>query len=242
MEIELDHRTALEVAVDAMLTIFDSHVLIGDGVGLMTFNSVQTELIQVQTVQDDAHKARVRRILHAARNGPRGGTMMYTAMRSVVQSLGQHAVNGDTWIICLTDGMTFDTDDGLPQQLQNSNLHLIVLGVNLDAKYEEMMRVLCRKYRQVHDEANKGFFIGSSNDVAGIEKAFGTIASQIPVSQTFEMKGKLTDSECRVKLNRHMPDFISDNKLLASFWVHFLYRRVSVFDSNDDFNYNQVSG
>lgn len=67
-----------------------------------------------------------------------------------------------------------------------------------------------------------------------------TILSGIPVSQTFELDGTMSEEECRAKLDEYRPDFIDPrNKLLYSFWVNFLYRRVSVFDQNDEFNYNE---
>lgn len=102
------------------------------------------------------------------------------------------------------------------------------------------MRNLCDKYRQPRSPSNKGFFLRTSADMSAIEDAFRQVAARIPVSQTFELDGTMSDEECRAKLEEHRPDFISpENKLLCSFWVNFLFRRISVFDQNEDFNYNE---
>lgn len=166
---------------------------------------------------------------------------MYGALHYVVDSLERNDVDGDTWIICLTDGASADSNIHLIPKLQSSSndLHISLVGINLQPRIYHDMTELCQKY-QHGNEHNKGFFIPTSANIAAIEQAFRQVASRIPVSQTFELDGIMSDAECRVKLDEHRPNFIHpSNKLLFSFWVKYIYRRCQVFDENEDFNYNE---
>lgn len=209
---------------------------------MIRFNHDFEELIQLQRVEDVGQRNRLRNIIHAARNFPRGSTEMFKALSHAVTSLGRNSsADGDSWIICITDGQSWDSNEYLRQQLQASpnNLHIGLIGVNLDQGIYADMGDLCNKY-QTKNPFNKGFFLPTSANMHAIEEAFSQLASRIPVSQTFELDGILTDGECRSKLDDHRPEFICpSNKLLFSFWVNFLYRRVKVFDQNTDFNYNE---
>ncbi|KAL7555253.1 hypothetical protein ACHAWF_018911 [Thalassiosira exigua] len=244
MEIDLGGRNSLEVAADCMMSIFDSHVQMMDHVGLMRFNHQYEVLIPLQQVENDDQRGRLRNAMVAARNNPRGSTHMYTALSQAVDSLSRNSdvVAGDSWIVCLTDGQSWDSNAHLVHQLQNSadNLHIIVVGVNLDEELNDGMEQLCNKYQLGRNPRNKGFFVPTSANMQAIEGAFTRVAAQIPVSQTFELDGIMSELECRSKLEEHRPDFLDPrNKLLYSFWVNFLYRRVSVFDHNQDFNFNE---
>ena len=100
------------------------------------------------------------------------------------------------------------------------------------------MRVLCRKF-----DANdtQGLFIASEAEVGSLNEAFAKVASRIPVSHTFELDGVLSDSDCRSWMNEYLPDSIpKDDMLSRKFWIEFLYRRVKVFDQNEEFNYNET--
>ena len=167
---------------------------------------------------------------------------MFRALSHVVSSLSSAICNyEESWIICLTDGQSWDSNVDLKQQLQASptNMHIGLIGVNLDSNINRDMEDLCRKY-QPESQRNKGFFLPTSANMKAIEQAFGQVAARIPVSQTFELDGIMSDQECLEKLDAHRPEFIHpSNKLLFSFWVHYLHRRCSVFDQNDDFNYNE---
>lgn len=243
MSAVLGDRTSLEVAVDSMLSIFDSHLQLGDSLGLVTFNSNPELLIQFQQISSEETQHELRAIMNEARRRLGGGTDMYAALSTVLANIPSNS-SQDTWVICLTDGETSNQNlPALSRQLYDSreSLHVIVVGVNLRAKYADTMVQLCDKFHNPAQQENKGFFLPTSNDVAAIEGSFNTVAARIPVSQTFELhKGRMNDDECRAKLIEHMPCFVRENKLLSKFWVRFLYRRVSVFDSNEDFNYNQV--
>ena len=267
-------RNALQVAADSMLRIYDSHVQLMDVstiiilnllpislhfemirltlllffskyVGLIRFNHMFEELIPLHQVQDENQRHRLRNTMHAARNNPCGSTEMYKALSHTIDSLRRcSGSGGDAYIVCLTDGQSFDNDNikaDLERQLRDSpnNLHVILIGVNLDPILNIEMENLCNKY-QHRNHRNKGFFLPTSMDMTAIEDAFREVAARIPVSETFELDGIMSDEECRAKLEEHRPEFIGpSNKLLYSFWVKFLYRRVSVFDANEDFNYNE---
>ena len=168
---------------------------------------------------------------------------MFRALSHVVNSLiSTNCTYEESWIICLTDGQSWDSNIVLKQELQASptNMHIGLIGVNLESEINCAMEDLCRKY-QPESKHNKGFFLPTSANMMAIEQAFGQVAARIPVSQTFELvEGIMSDQECLEMLEKYRPEFIHpSNKLLFSFWVHYLYRRCSVFDQNDDFNYNE---
>ena len=210
--------------------------------GLIRFNHKYQELIPLQQVTSENQRRSLRKAMHAARHNPRGSTHMFHALCHVVTALTRNDnAGGDTWIICLTDGQSWDSSAALIPQLQASpnNLHISLIGVNLDPQINTDMEMLCRKY-QTENRHNKGFFLPTSADMIEIEQAFNQVAARIPVSQTFELDGIMSDAECRAKLEEHRPNFIQpDNKILFSFWVKYLYRRCRVFDDNEDFNYNE---
>lgn len=176
---------------------------------------------------------------------PCGGTNMYTSLRRGLDSVNNRTRgrDEDVWIVCLTDGDSHDGPNLIREQLRNSpdNLHMILIGANLDSSLHQDMRDLCNKYHAVQRPNNKGSFLPTALDINGIEGAFDEVASRIPVSQTFELDGAMSDDQCREWLDRYRPGFISpENKLVYSFWVSFIYRRVSVFDASEDFNYNET--
>ena len=210
--------------------------------GLIRFNHNFQELIPLQQVTNENQRRSLRKAMHAARHNPCGSTHMFHALCHVVNALTRNNIaGGDTWIICLTDGQSWDSNAALIPLLQASpnNLHISLVGVNLDHQINRDMEILCRKY-QTENRHNKGFFLPTSADMIAIEQAFNQVAARIPVSQTFELDGIMSDAECRAKLEEHRPNFIPpDNKILFSFWVKYLYRRCKVFDENEDFNYNE---
>lgn len=199
-------------------------------------------MIPLQQVSSPDQRNSLRNAMYAARHNADGGTAMFGALNYVVDSLESHRyTDGDTWIVCLTDGESADSNHVLAPKLQASpnNLHISLVGVNLHHRMYQNMTALCSKY-QVDNQHNKGFFIPTTANVTAIQEAFGQVAARIPVSQTFELDGKMSDEECRQKLEEHRPDFIHrSNKLLYAFWVRYLYRRCKVFDENEEFNYNE---
>jgi hypothetical protein len=164
---------------------------------------------------------------------------MYHALQYAVSSV-PFSEDQESWIVCLTDGATADSDHLLRQTLSQSHsrLHLVVIGVNLHASYEAQMRLLCSKY--MTDQRTKGFFVSTSATLAALNQAFQTVASRIPVSRTFELDGRLSDEDCRTLLKKFSPQSLpKGDMLLQKFWIRFLYRRVKVFDENESFNYNE---
>jgi len=129
--------------------------------------------------------------------GPDGGTNMYSALRRVLESVcnSTRGQNGDVWILCLTDGVTADSHDIIREQLRHSpdNLHVILIGVGLEDRYHQAMRDLCNKYQTVNQPNNKGIFLPTALDINGIEATFNEVASRIPVSQTFQLDGAMSD-------------------------------------------------
>jgi len=167
--------------------------------------------------------------------------MMYSALNSAVLSTqGSLSNDVETWIICLTDGESHDNRTYCENALQQSsdNLHIIVIGVGLGSHLHNEMRSLCNKYQP--NPNTKGFFVPTGSDLNSFRGAFQTVASRIPVSQTFELDGRVTDHECQSLINKHIPNYVEQcNMLFRRFWIQFLFRRVKVLDENDDFNYNE---
>jgi hypothetical protein len=170
-----------------------------------------------------------------------GGTNMFTALSVALASIQSRDQSVETWIVCLTDGASADTDQLFRAQLTGTpaNLHLIVVGVNLTHNLENHMRLICGKYEAAVQ--TKGFFVRAEPNAPGIDRAFEVVKSRIPVSQTFERDGVLSDDECRRYMRDFLPDFVDHADMISqSFWVSFLYRRVKVLDDNQSFNYNET--
>jgi len=229
----------LNAAIENALRLFDSHVHIGDRFGVTMFDHRVYVAIPVQEIGSDQQKQVVRDTLNQLRTGHGGGTNLYGALHQTLISAHGASGIGDTWAVCLTDGASCTSSE---PQLRDylgqtaDNVRIIVVGVNLNGRLEERMQLLCGKYRG----CESGFFVPSGGTLADLNAAFATVASRIPVSQTFELfDGVLTDDECRGFLRRYTSSFLdADDKLLLNFWIRFLYRRVKVFDMNTDFNEN----
>jgi hypothetical protein len=168
---------------------------------------------------------------------------MYQALSYVLQSLSGRDQSFESWVVCLTDGQTGDQDNLFRPQLMATpmNLHIVVVGINLHRNYKQYLRVMCRKYAHTAVTETKGFFVRSDGTTAGIDGAFDVVKSKIPVSETFDRDGVLSDEECRNYITRYLPASVaSEDMILQSFWIRFLYRRVKVFDQNESFNYNET--
>ena len=233
-------RTAFQVALDNALNIFDTHIHVGDSFGTIIFSSTSLVQVQLQVVQDNVHMQRMRDEL---RSSPfaQGGTEMYVALNRAMREFQGFGNNeGQSWIVCLTDGQSSASERSiLEQSLINSSpdLHLMIVGVNLVAQYENHLRDMCSKFGRVDTQ---GAFIPSQANADAMDNAFGQVADRIPVSETFELDGLLTDQDCWKFMSRYLPDIVQlDDMLRRKFWIEFLYRRVKVFDKNEDFNYNE---
>lgn len=167
---------------------------------------------------------------------------MYGALRDAFASIAVADARLETWVVCLTDGASGDREDLLRPYLENSreNVHLTIVGVNLHPQIETHMQRLCNKYERRQQEPCKGFFVHSDANIRSMNSAFDTVSRSLPVSQTFELDGAVTDDQCRFFLDKYAPSFVNqDDMLLMTFWVQFIYRRVKVFDENESFNYNE---
>jgi hypothetical protein len=172
-----------------------------------------------------------------------GGTAMYQALSNVLHSLSGRDQSIESWVVCLTDGQTGDQDTFFRPQLMATpvNLHVVVVGINLHQNYEQSLSAMCDKYAHAGVTETKGFFVRSDGTTAGIDGAFDVVKSKIPVSQTFDRDGALSDVECRNYIARYLPSSVApEDMILQSFWIRFLYRRVKVFDQNESFNYNET--
>ena len=168
-----------------------------------------------------------------------GGTSMYSALHYSLQVLSENELKVDsTWVVCLTDGISDNKEFNELRRsllLSSPTLHLILIGVNLDRNYSQQMRNLCSKFEANDD---KGVFLETQAEVESLNHAFDEVASRIPVSETFERDGTLSDDECRKLMKKYLPE-CANSMMTAKFWIEFLYRRVKVFDYNDSFNFNE---
>ena len=219
--------------------------LFHQSVGLVLFDQGLAEVVPLQRIENEQDLIRVQTELSIHREPDGPSTYMYSALRRVLGSVcnSTREQNEDVWVVCLTDGEAHDGPDLIREQLHNSpdNLHMILIGVGLEDCHHQAMRDLCNKYHADNQPSNKGVFLPTALDISDIEASFNEVAARIPVSQTFELDGIMSDEQCRDWLDHYRPHFISlANKLVYSFWVSFIYRRVSVFDASEDFNYNET--
>lgn len=209
--------------------------------GTILFDRTATIRIPLTQIRDEYDRDRVVRDLRRCRSSG-GGTELYSSLLLALKSLEKQKQNSLTsWIICLTDGISGNERiKELRKKIQctSPSLHLIIIGVNLRADYENQMRLLCNKYA-VND--TKGLFVSSQAETGALKRAFTEVAAFIPISQTFQFDGALNDDDCRLWINKFLPDHILEgDMLLQKFWIKFLYRRVTVLDQNKSFNYNET--
>ena len=206
----------------------------------MQFHHEVRTSIPLQLVNSEDHKQILHKQIDNDREHPEsGGTSMYCALHDAICTLQSNNVTDSSWIVCLTDGASNKvryTEFEKELRKSSPNLHLIIVGINLPQRYQDHIRQLCTKFSQ---EDSKGCFIPTEADADAIENAFGAVASRIPVSLTFELDGKLTDGECLSFMEKYFPNFIEkDDMLLKTVWIKFLFRRVKIFDENNEFNFN----
>ncbi|KAJ1615937.1 hypothetical protein T492DRAFT_1152581 [Pavlovales sp. CCMP2436] len=162
---------------------------------------------------------------------------MYAALVAAVEIARSAPIAGETWILCLTDGKSSDHPNEATRQLQAAErLHTTIIGVALAESRVAQMQALCRPRAN-----SKGAYIASGESAAALQNAFATAASLLPISQTFELDGALTDEACHALLAQYMPAHVTDARLgmlRQTFWVAYLHRCVLVFDQSDEFNYN----
>lgn len=236
-------KSCIDLATDNMLSIFDSHILINDFISLVLFDHNVHEVVPLQLVQSDTQKANLRQNIDLVRHSADGGTSMYTALKHVLVSLENETEKdiAETWIITLTDGASADNPSVMIKELQRSSedTHVVIIGVNLSSRLHQQMNDVTKKYGN-ESSNTKGFFLPTTAHLSAIDDAFARVAASIPVSQTFELDGELNDVDCIDYINKYVPTNVPmHNKLLRKFFVEFMYRRVKVFDENEDFNYNE---
>jgi von Willebrand factor type A domain len=209
--------------------------------GVLLFDSKTYNSLPVSVVTD-SNRDDLRKTMQSLRFYG-GGTNMYDAMCAALDLLQTRKRDIETWIICLTDGRSSGGPRKLKQTLASTptNIHIVTIGINLDSHYEKNLQDMCCRYNLPQTYESKGCFVRSDNSSAGIDAAFGIVKSGLPVSQTFDRDGYMSDDSCREYMNKYLPQFVRDRSsdmILRSFWIRFLYRRVRVFDQNESFNYN----
>ena len=242
MQVTLDDgRDPFEIAISNALIIFDDHVKVGDSFGTIIFSVGYRVGVPLDVVQDDAHKQQIRDRLANSELSAGAGTEMYTALNHALSELGRAGpIDELSWIICLTDGDSDETgEETFIHAIRDSSpqLHLMVVGVNLMPNYKNHLRDLCSKFGM----DTLGAFIPSQANTDAMNSAFEQVAARIPVSETFvKLDGQLDDQGCWKLMKEYLPDSVHDDDMLSrTFWIEFLYRRVKVFDENDEFNYNE---
>jgi hypothetical protein len=224
----------LNMAVDNMLHIFETHVHEHDAVSLVRFDHRTFEEIpiQVRGAETAQLKARFEAVRHIE---DMGGTAMYAALATAIRQATSAGFDKEAWIICLTDGCSTDKPDAVLQQLRVlPNVHVIIIGIGLPGRVLPTVRDVCK----ARDDS-KGQYIPAGG-LDALNEAFATAASLLPVSQTFDLDGDLSGDECRALMTHYMPETARRSILLQHYWVQYLHRRVKVFDESHDFNYNQT--
>jgi hypothetical protein len=212
-------------------------------IGLITFDCSTRVKVPLQCIRDDDHKFNLKEKLDCARNGNWGGTYMYKALDTALSVIMDVPDDVEIWIICLTDGESSDDSSIVESRLcaSRDNVHVILIGVDLCGSLYGPMQALCRKFGPPGQTKTKGFFIPTVSELDEMNNAFQSVANIIPVSQTFQLDGELSNEDCRHLMKMYLPKFIAaHDMLLQSFWIQLLYRRVKVFDENQEFNYNKT--
>ena len=167
---------------------------------------------------------------------------MYSALAHTFTALLQCNLTTESWVICLTDGVSDRNDYNVFRELlirSQANQHIVTVGIALPTAYEHAILDMCRKF-DATNVATKGFFVRAESTTSGMDDAFNIVKSKIPVSQTFDRDGTMSNEECHQYMAKYLPHFVdNDDMITKSFWIRFLYRRVTVFDKNESFNYNE---
>lgn len=198
--------------------------------GVFLFDNQVHQVIPIQIVGNNTEllRRKVQRLPFFS-----GGTSMYAALSNVLCSLSARDQSFESWVVCLTDGISDHVSfDLIREQLMATpvNLNLVVVGINLHENYEQSLRSMCKKYDDLGDDETKGFFVQADGTTAGMDRAFDIVKSKIPVSQTFDHDGDLSDEDCRGYIARYLPSFVDSADMISqSFWIRFLYRRTQVF-------------
>ena len=150
-------------------------------------------LISLQEIHNEGNKLNLRQILRKS-NQSSGGTQMYLGLNDALRALQSSKQTGiDSWIVCLTDGQS--NNSGFVEfrttlTRSSPNLHLAIIGVNLFPDYQQQLRDICSKFGTA---STPGIFVPSDANINSMNQALGEVAARIPVSQTFELDGELSD-------------------------------------------------
>ena len=79
----------LHLATDNAMSLFDSHVQVGDYFGLTMFDHTTSVIVPLQEVVSDTHKIELRAKIDSVRQGrdPDGGTDIFKALLSIMDEV-----------------------------------------------------------------------------------------------------------------------------------------------------------
>ena len=93
----------------------------------------------------------------------------------------------------------------------------MIVGVNLKPRYQDYLENMCDKFGTTMTQCA---FISSEANVEAMNDAFRTVAARIPVSQTFEFDGTLSDQDCWELIDENLPDLVANHDMMRIlFWI-----------------------
>lgn len=125
-------RAAAQLAVDSLRP--------GDSIGVLSFATLDEWTVPIQTVGDDADKARLKDAIAGITYG--GGTAIYPAVQDALEGL--RAVTAPTrHLVLLTDGQELTARDYGPllDDLRRANITLSTIGIGDDADKDLLTRL-----------------------------------------------------------------------------------------------------
>ena len=187
-------------------------------------------------------RPRINDIIDTCLQPREGGTNLWGALQQILNNFVN--AQGETWIVCLTDGESADSHAAFVADFcnpisQKPNTHLILIGVGLQASRVAFYTSVCTKF----GSDPLGEYLPCGTNPESIAKAFCEVKRR--VSEHVEAEGEHLegdDGKCRDLLEeywvKYLPEGGKDNMLLRTFFVEYLWRRIDVFRKNSDFNEN----
>jgi len=164
-------------ARENLLKVFDQHIEDEDHISLVLFSNTAETTIPLQEVAK-GRRSRLRMMLDANCQNPRGATAFWDALVECVKTFEHSPPGNQQWIVSLTDGE--DT-----RSMQNSmekardciasapgSPNLIVVGIQLEDHVKPRLRNVCLA-------TDKSIFIDASGDLSSLDGAFQQVAEMI---------------------------------------------------------------
>jgi len=159
----------IKAAVENINNVFEKHIVDGDTVMLMHFSnyiSVDFDL----TVKSPSTNGFMLSKINSL-TSPNGGTAFYDSIFEAINKLSMSPGTSD-WIVALTDGEDNASRNKLDASLEallkkSPNMGLIVIGVGIDVKTEELTKLTSM--------CSKGIYVSAAGDKKSIDKAFDQV-------------------------------------------------------------------